>query len=224
METFRLVTFHDKPTGELGLGLEGQQHNDDMFAARDGTLIAHNIVEQPDPHNIGSVESELMALGAVWECRGRWGDISRNGMGSFYSPEENIASDYLRTFRYFVERDEGYITKPKITRASAVTRSFDEALSQMLAIFRKDLQTEDFKFTSDQLKTFNSAALHYGRMGVRRYLARWGDPLWGNNVFWNIASEVDRIKYVEFEGQQFDLQLIKKTGRVFINEVTIYDY
>lgn len=219
MRKIKLVAFCDSPTGTLGLVIEGQQHNDDMFAATSGALIAHDIVEHPDTHSIGSVESELMALGALWECRGRWGDMDREGMGSLFTPEENMASDYLETFRYFVGRDEGYITAPKQTRASDVTCSFDEALKEMLSIFKKNLQREDFDFTSDQLKTFNSAALHYGRIGLRRYLSRWGDSLFGNAVFWNIADAVDgAIKVVEFEGQEFELTIDTHSCRAWCHE------
>ena len=224
MTTFKLVTFHDQPTGTLGLGLKGQQHNEDMFAAFEGALIAHDIVEHPDTHSLDTVESELMALGAVWECRCRWADTNRKRWSSIYSPEQSIAFDYAETFRYFVERDGGYITKPKLTRASHKTSSFDEAIGYMLETAEQYSRDNDIEFTADQLRTFNDAALHYGRMGIRRYLARWGDSLWGNTVFWNIAEAVDRIvKHIEFEGQEFDLHINKKTGRVIIEE-SYYDY
>ncbi|MGE3645673.1 MAG: hypothetical protein AB7F96_17655 [Beijerinckiaceae bacterium] len=65
-----LIGVSDEYNSKPGLGLEGSTAYDGFMACRDGSTIAHDLVEHVNGHKaIGPIADELQALGAVWFVR-----------------------------------------------------------------------------------------------------------------------------------------------------------
>lgn len=93
MRHVRLISFEDQVTGEVGLGFKGHTSHPSLLGDREGGLIAHDIVEhQRSLGAIGSVEDELIALGALWQVRGSLGFPERETR-NYYSPDRTLASE-----------------------------------------------------------------------------------------------------------------------------------
>jgi hypothetical protein len=96
-----LTVAEDHELGGYGLLIDGM-HGDDINPAQSGLLVAHDLLEHVNgTAHIGTIDDELEALGGIWFVRGQHADLTRDGSGSMYTPEENIASDIVRMFRDF---------------------------------------------------------------------------------------------------------------------------
>lgn len=91
-------TFGDSPD-VLVVGTDLNNFTGEHSGAASFTL-AHDIVEHVNGlDKIGTVEDELMALGAVWVTRGQWGGISQNRHITA-TPYEQIATDVYEMFEH----------------------------------------------------------------------------------------------------------------------------
>lgn len=212
MVSFTLVYEQDEEYGGLGFRIEGSKKIAGAYnMATEGLLIAHDILEHSKIEDIGTIGDELKALGGVWFVRGQLSDMRRDGIGSMYTPHQNVASDVVNMGRSIVLGHTKYYAKvPRVQPNKCIVIN---DLLDIIAEARKDLpgelEVEEYtkaaldKYLDDTLKFmvygYNKAKERYRRIGGR-YRA--------NKLFWDITEEVDTaLKQAEYEGQRFKLKI-----------------
>lgn len=210
MKTVILEAFRDESTGELGLGVLGMPRDQNTNAANDGVLIAHDLIEHVNgPEQIGSIDDELEALGAVWYVRGQYGELRRDGIGSRYTVEENIASDVIRMFSDHVRGGQHVSYAPLRTRP--VTHDYDLRciLAYADAAYLSEFNEDEHEEARARWPGYRAVCLHRMRMGYRKARRKWEKRgcYAANAQFWAIAEAVDHAaKHPEFEGMRYKLR------------------
>jgi hypothetical protein len=202
MRYVRLVAVCDEYDTDPGLVVKGTVMSEGMAADRDGTLVAHDLLEhQNGVHAIGPIDDELEALGGVWQVRGRWGDMV-SAHPSRFSAEENIASDIIRMARDL----DGAGWWPRIGKYRTRAHDEDEAFECILQYAREGIPKElDGEEMQDfPLEAYLENALHLMRRGYRKAERRFGERFQGINLFKAIKDAVNGAR-PEWEGQEFIL-------------------
>lgn len=226
MKTVILEAFRDESTGELGLGVVGMPRDQNTNAANDGVLIAHDLIEHVNgPEKIGSIDDELEALGAIWYVRGQYGELRRDGVGSRYTVEENIASDVVRMFRDHISGNQHVSYAPLRTRP--VTHDYD--LRCILEYADSNWPDEFDESEREEARArwpgYRAVCLHRMRMGYRKARRKWEKRgrYAAHAQFWAIAEAVDRAaKRPEFEGMRYKLSF--GNGEAYCEEDYGEDY
>jgi hypothetical protein len=224
-----LVVFQDMPTGETGFRLNGARVSEEMFAATTGQLIAHDIIEHVNgAGRIGDIDDELEALGAIWYTRGRWHDLNRNGAGSFYTPEQNVASDVADMLLKVLDGEP----MPECKRTTAL--DCDDSLREICDHGLKTARDEwphrsnpGQAFPIAEARRYLRAALGLMRTGYRKAARKYDNASTSaNSAFWEIARAVDQaIKGGDlFEGARYMLTYNWETGRAFCEPIYEEEY
>ncbi len=204
----------DDPHSELGLKIEGVPEIDYPMAANEGLLIAHDLLEhQQGVSKIGTIGDELIACGGIWYVRGQHGEIRRDGMGSMYGPEENLAGDVSNMGRMYVQ---GCMLHSKVPERKPACEA-DEGIREILRYSAKGM-IDEFRACDETLcheerkrmakylrmseilmrKGYNMAKRRFERGEHGRYYA--------NSMFWEIAEAVDPYcNNLDYAGQRFRL-------------------
>lgn len=192
-------------TGELGLGFKGHTSHPNLLADRIGDLIAHDIVEhQRGLAAIGSVEDELIAIGALWQVRGSLGFPERDTY-SYYSPDRQLASEVSNCASDLNNDEEDPQWYPRIgryrTQAHYCDDEFEEIIKLAKPLIRDEISHSEGFF---DIEAFTDNALHLMRTGYRMAERRWGR--YGIDQFVAIRDAVrPHAKHIEMEGQEFRL-------------------
>jgi hypothetical protein len=210
MKRIILESFKDDETGEVGLGLLNLPRDYTTNAAHDGMTIAHDIIEHVNgPEKIGTIDDELEALGAIWYVRGRHGEIRRDGIGSAYTPEQNIASDVVRMFRDHVSGGQYVHYDTKRVRACDY---HDASLLEIVEVaersYREEFNENERAKARKAWPAYAAIALKRMRTGYRKARRKWESrgSFAANNQFWAIADAVQPYaKRAELEGRRFVL-------------------
>ncbi len=234
MRHVRLYADRCDLSGELGLYVRklDRSGRDDMSAATDGLMIAHDLIEhQNGIAAIGTIPDELEALGAIWQTRGRFCDMRRDGP-DYHSPATHIASDITRMGREALcgaEYDHKHGCDGSMAWAvrqfRTHTHELDDSFMESINLARADLREEcaDIDLADKSKKmlvtTYLCASLHLMRIGARKLAKRFGgNPMRANNQFWAIANAVDPCaKHLEWEGQEFRLSY--GNGQAYCEEI-----
>lgn len=209
--TLRVST--DLDMGDQGFEIEGMHQFHDKFVGSTGIIVAHDIVEHVNGLGaIGTIGDELMALGGIWRCRGRWGDIARGTVGSALSGEQYVAGEIPMLYHRF---REGTPIRRKIPTFSAFQPGMTGAIAEDLAVFEGILETakpmvrgnwdDDWDYHS--WTEFCEKAVPLMQAGAIKFTKRWGDDLIGNSQFWAIHDEVEAViqDHKLFDGQIWTL-------------------
>lgn len=218
----RLRTVEDQELGGLGLKfVNTRKFCNGMFTIKDGTLLAHDVLEhQQGINSIGSIGDEMLALGGICYTRGQWGILNHDGRGSHYSIEENIAADILHMARLYFEDRVPFRQKLTRSRKDDPTNQVDNVIEaardgwETRADFNGDPPSADKRDT--YLETCRVYMLHGAKLADRRF----GSGILANQMFWEIHRVTNKtIKQIEFEGQEFTLGYDFR-GNVTFSETT----
>lgn len=217
MKTQFLDVVEDRATGDLGLIARGVRLMDyPMVAAGSfaGRLIAHDITEHMNGlKNIGSVDDELEAFGAILYGRCQTGHLE----------PLNLAYDICELARCYIT---GVNYRTSIPRTNKLDEEYECDLVAMVhegvIMAHDELGDEDFDVS--RAGEFKSTAIHYLRRGFRKAHRKYSDPCVLTQRFEGIQSAVDRIaNEIEYEGQSFRLT-IKDNRHFHCEEVYKYEY
>lgn len=208
MRAVRLIAAEDEYDCEPGLIIKGTPQCEGMMADRDsGMLIAHDLLEHVNGvENIGQIDDELQALGAIWYVRGRHGDLLSGN--NFHTPAVNVASDLTRMFR-----DLGSCRYwPGVRTPRTYRHDYDEDFLEIIAIARRDIPREADSMNRTErelMEAYLTDALHYMRTGYRkaqrRFERRRNEYNWkAPNQFAAIRDAVKACR-PEYVGQEFVL-------------------
>lgn len=231
-----LVSELDEETGNVGLIIEGSGAiGGELNSASNGTLIAHDIIEHVNgPKEIGRIDDELEALGAVWFTRGQYGDLTRDIRRNYYSVEENVASDIARMFNAYWNGDSTLRDPPK---RSERCDDIDYHITGALAFAEKEFKAEFFggSYRSDDeaeiglretrraWRNYKVTVRKYMRIGYNKAKARWTHGTQANKAFWSIADVCDpicsEVARDRVQGRRFELTWTAKTNYCTANEV-----
>ena len=207
MRYLTLIYKQDQETGEMGFSLKNMKDIEYPSVASEGLLIAHDVLEhQQGIEKIGTIGDELIALGGIWYCRGEWGDLRRDNVGSMHTPHSNLASDVVNMGRMVcVNGNNLYAKHNNEYNRSSIQYDIDEIIMHA----RNDLPVEmdGEEFQQSCLDEYLENAKHLIAKGYvlaeRRFKK---DQAGANSMFWNIAEAVDNaLRWAEFEGQEFRL-------------------
>jgi hypothetical protein len=201
MRSIRLIAAHDEYDTTPGLIIKGTPSFDGLSADRNGLLIAHDLLEHVNgPKHMGPVWDELEALGAIWQVRGRHGEMMTETR-SYHTPQVNVAADITRMF-------EGWLMEPQQGSTRTKAHEYDDDFRDILEIARRDIPREfnDPRPTSEQVEEYLSFALHRLRTGFRKAERKYGTHFEGANLFQAVRDAVKAVMpMVDFEGQEFIL-------------------
>lgn len=205
MKYLTLIASQDEYDTDLGFVFKGAGEYDGLMADRDGTLIAHDILEhQNGVSNIGSIRDEMEAMGGIWHVRGRWGDMCFPDNRFNTDPVENTASDFVRMARDGFDEDW---TPPDIGTKEHL---YDEDFRAILECARPQIKREIEDLEQDgeifPMDDYLETALRLMRVGFVKAEKRFGDRFAGLNNFKAIQEAVKKaVKYIDYEGQEFRL-------------------
>jgi len=182
-------------SGEYGLLIDGMCSHK-VYAAMDGVLAAHDILEHINPvQNIGNIDDELEALAVTWWIRGVLNDLHRDSRGSAHSPYEHLAFDISHLAEYI---GSGGANIPKLIKTQVC--DYDDDFKAILSIARKnirqtildDIHSDTFRCASEVNRYFD-AVIHYLRRGYRKAKQRYKKlgQIGTNRLFWQLADQID---------------------------------
>lgn len=207
--TIILTAKEDEMTGEIGLCIPGLAPSEIVNASLVGDGIAHDLVEHMNgASEIGGIDDELEALGAMWFVRGCTGQLRRDNIGSAYSAERNIASDLSRMFDDHYHGGQ-YVGPLVRTRAVQDDDSLREIVSYAQESIIKNENGHDIENAAERNKVmarYLAVCLARMRIGYRKARRKYKNTDEANHLFWDIAEAVaPRCKQIDAEGQQFEL-------------------
>jgi hypothetical protein len=220
MKTFTLTAKMDNETGELGYLIEGTPIIQYPMVANESSLIAHDLLEHVNGlGKIGSLDDELEALAGVWFIRGQHGNLRRDGGGSRYTPQDNIASDVLNMARIY-NNGVNFRTKVPKTKACSEDDNFNEIIQKAKDDVCDEIDSDDIN--QARLDVYFNACLHYMRKGwakVQRRFKRYSsNQFYANNLFWNIEQALRDYMQPYYEGQQLKLSINYAECECFVDE------
>lgn len=216
MKHVRLIAVSDDYDSKPGLIIKGTPSFDELMADRDGSLIAHDLLEhQNGLKNMGPVWDELEALGGVWYCRGQWGDL---GTPSMWSPAQNVASDVQRMLIQWTCEDREYCGPGGLSVGSRPF-DYDEDFNAIIDIARNMIGREHGDEYKEQLAVYLTLALHRMRSGFRKAKRRFerdaASRFNGNSLFAAVKEACQQaVKHIDYEGQEFRLSYGNGEARV----------
>lgn len=205
-----IATYDEYDDRNLGLMLQGVAKSEGFMACRDGSVIAHDLLEhQNGVSNIGPVWDEMEALGGIWYCRGQWGDLM-NGR-SYHTPAYNIAHDVTRMFEQWRDQEHAYCG-PGYGRIGIRAHDYDEDFREIVGQAKAMIfQEADENWNDADLEQYAQFAMHRLRSGFskakRRYEGHGKSRYYGHGMFRAIKEAVaPQIKHLDWEGQELVLR------------------
>jgi len=214
MRHIKLTVVEDQELGGLGFKIRGSKFCNGMFTAQEGLIVAHDLIEhQQGVAKIGSIGDEMIALGGICYTRGHIADLSRDGRGSMYSPEENIASDIIHMGRLYFDNDVPMRQKSKRMRSDYLSDFIDGVIDYAREGIRAELDEQPGQYLIEQYLEECALLMQEGVVLADR---RFKDTHTANNMFWGIRESVqDCIDQMEYEGQTFRLSYDRNSSRCF---------
>ncbi|MCG7348844.1 hypothetical protein [Sphingomonas sp. ACRSK] len=211
--TITLVAVEDEYDSEPGLAPKGMDTKFEGFmAARSGFLVAHDVLEHLNGcEAIGGVPDELEALGALWQVRGRHGDMLNKDrfVGSAYTAEEHVAFDISRMATELT----GEAYWPGSTHIEPEPEHlFDDEFRSILTYARRNIEREGdaTEIPEDfDVDIYLEDALHLMRRGFRKAESLYGEGFGGHDLFIAVRNAVDRelARTSLYDGQEFTLTI-----------------
>lgn len=211
LHTVILEAFRDE-TGEIGLGLAGMRRDETTNAAtgsEGGVMVAHDLLEHVNgAEQIGSIDDELEALGAMWFVRGQFHDLNRYRQ-SRWSTHENLSSDIVRMFRDHAEGDQYVDGSVPRTRPCDADRDFADVLDIAARDYPEEFSDSNTRELRAMWRKYRRACMARLRIGYRKAARKYkgAGASATNRIFWRIADAVNpKCGRVElYEGEQFEL-------------------
>lgn len=199
-------------TGQLGF-IPEEFGNDYLFAATDGTLVAHDVIEHNGLNTLSGIGNELEALGAMWWIRGSLNDLRLDGIGSRYTPVENMAVDISEMATKIALCGRGF----DLTIPRTYSCCYDVDFLDIINLGRETYQREVEHYNQnevdrDAVEHYFKYCISFMRSGYRKAKARYPklNQTRVNALFWSVAETIDNIiKYMDYEGQQIILKYCK---------------
>ena len=211
-----LTVKEDMQTGELGLCFDSLVINPDLFmVTTDPIQIAHDYCEHVNGIKaIGSIHDEFEALGGIQFVRGYNEVLRRDSTGSYYSFDQNLASDIVRMWT-----ERGYIDFQPWTGEAADmdTNVIYEARLGML----KEYERSEMVYS--EYREYLHSAAAYMALGYEKASQRYESQGQANDLFWAMCEAVERL-HIDYQGQQFQMHINEAEARVSVDEYYGEDY
>lgn len=209
MRTVILTAKQDEMSGELGWCIPGLKPSDIVNASSEGIGIAHDLLEHMNgASEIGGIDDELEALGAIWFVRGQTGQLRRDRIGSAYTPHENIGSDIGRMFWDHHAGGQYVDLNAPRTKACDADTDFLDIIQCGENWARDEADGHDMSpgEIAEPLRAYLAVCLPRLRIGYRKAVRKYRGESWRANAqFWAICDALERYKRPGFEGAQLRL-------------------
>ena len=210
---FTLVVREDESTGETGWVIEELT---DMFdqpsVARDGYLIAHDLIEHVNGvDEIGGIGEELQAMGGLWNTRGQHCDLNRR-YGNMITPHESVANEFVEMARRFLYGEEMGCTLPDLEE-SDYDEDFNEiweyAIESLPSEIHSDKQFNPsydeelfLDYDDNKVEEFRKAAEILFHLGIIKHEKMYGKRFNANSLFYGLVSALDGKLEHELQGYE----------------------
>lgn len=161
-----------------------------LFPPMSGAGFAHDLIEhQKGLQAIGTLDDELIAIGACWYTRGYFNDFA--GGSGFISPYQVLAHDLSYLLDLHIS---GVPLRRRTSGHNAGTCGLNSDLQTVVSYARDNYhwQRED----AAEIKQVEHFLAHAGALmveGVNRQDKRFKDQLVANNVFNHVATAIDEL-------------------------------
>jgi hypothetical protein len=201
-----LVAIEDSCVGEVGLVVErswAHTYTDGYVphVARNGQVIAHDLLEHPNGKVTGTIDNEMEALGGLLFVRGH------RAFG-FYSVEQSLAADMTRMYNEWTNCQAPFDTRKhtaKVPDCPAWSR-IEDVLSETYYALKKEHPDDGGYRRGYSFKTFAQCLRYHMAKGYNAASKRFDDSSWNASVLFDaIHHALNRA--VNFhalqEGQRF---------------------
>lgn len=224
MKRVKLIAQEDRELGGCGLVIEGMRPDVTVNPAQDGLTLAHDLVEHVNGvWEIGTIDDELEALGAIWFVRGQFNDLRRDNRGSQVSVHQNIAADVVRMFRDFFYGAPVDLV-PLKTKAHEEDSEFKTILDYAFDDMPGEIDAEDRGETfAARRARYMAVCLPRLRRGYRKAAAKYKSGIFANKLFWTIAEATESVAKHAQPGEEYTLTYgLTKNGGVYVRLETVY--
>lgn len=175
-------------------------------------LVAHDILEHDIKNDDGSVECELMAIGAAMYGRGNHGEIDARG---FLGDIVSMARDSMLQLKN---------TNKGMKTFEPIEWIIEELKNKNLIKEIKNELGDDFK--TSEINNFIKLALRYIRIGARRAERRFKNSFDMYNMFLKLTDKLSKVARFMDEFQQLIVHVCfsKLDFKVYTKELTEYNY
>ena len=152
-----------------------------------GSVLAHDLIEHGYGINsIGTIEDELMAVGATVGTRMQFGVVTDRG----------VAGDLISMYEYW----NGRKLKTPVTYRHDLDEDFDHIIKEFGKMIHEYIEP------NKPLDRFTESCKHLLRAGARRCVQRFGDFHAANKAFYNLEKDFEeKTRYID------DFQCVKIT-------------
>jgi hypothetical protein len=198
---FTLVVRQDDATGESGWVIdELTDIHDQPSVARDGYLIAHDLIEHVNGvDEIGGIGEELQAMGGVWNTRGRHCDIRRGKYANRISPQENLSSDFIQMLLRYLWGEEMGCETPEL-QESGYEEDFNEIWQYAKENLHHEIDQDDYD--EEKIEEFHKAAESFFHLGIIKHEKLYGDGQKSNRLFYELVYALEGKLEHEPEGYE----------------------
>ncbi len=170
--------------------------------------VAHDLFEhQQGVDQIGTIEDEFTALGAMWYIRGDWEQLDPESQNihpesqNIHPASYHIASDVLNS--WYLYASTGYdVAVPDLERNDG----FDTGMFDTYSKAREwilDEHKDDCGFTFARFRAFMRSFLYNFQKGLTMAEERFGSQQNASILFWNVVDVIqDQCQHLE-PGESF---------------------
>lgn len=199
--------------GQLGWTLEGLPSCEDesQTITREGYIIAHDLLDHVTGfESMGSINDELIAMGALWFIRGEY-DEMRRGSTVHRSNESSVADTVASFGRDVLQHDSDNFNKVDLEDIEHDTHCFQGVIEcarqEIISEWEhdKDLDGEDHAAIINYLIQANALLEQGYTLAQERYNDNWSQV---NALFFDIVEILDKHMHEpEFEGEEMILHI-----------------
>lgn len=213
---YLLETKECEEYGGIGFVIKGKPNRPHFQPSQSAVGLTHDILEHSFKPVANPVEDELFALGAFYYIR----ILGVYNNGYTYPTVQNLSYEICELLRY----EEDYLQDPKQywTKDKYVNADLKKAVKEGIKLYKEEYSDEDYIPNFNQKYIIGWLAKGYSYTKAR--YRKW-NSLELAYIFKSISEELKNLfKCIDYEGQQFKLNISLQTNTVNWKEIYDKDY
>lgn len=179
---------------------------DHVESAMDARVFAHDLVEHVNGVcEIGSIDDELEALGALWLIRG--------GSGANEVTDEGLRHDVEHLWSFFKEGVDFRTPIPQVV----MTEDVDEILiEEMVLYLESEWDDSEDGYERERLKEYIEGVRAFMAEGMQKTRMRYSSPRAAELCFQNTYAAFEKMRnyFDHYQNFEFVIEIDPETGSV----------